>query len=103
MLKRSWVVFVVTAFLLAPVLAFADGPGATDRFLFAGGGTYALGGSSALIRATPPAPLLATSLLSTTPPTPPNPVGPHAPLPENWGVSDWLGFFALGLLAFGLL
>ena len=94
MLKRSWMVFVVMAVLSASALAFADGPGASDP----------QGGSPALIRATAPVRLLATPQLSAPLVTSaPCPSTRPCAVPENWGVSDWLGFFVLTVLTFGFL
>jgi hypothetical protein len=96
MLRRTCLVFVVVGLAVMSIPASADGLGATNP----------QGGSAALTRATPPAPLLATSLLSAAASTPtPKPCAAAVPcaVPENWGVSDWLGFFVLALLTFGLL
>jgi hypothetical protein len=104
MLRRTCLVFVIVGLAVVSIPAFADGLGATERFVFPGAGTYAQGGSSALIRATPPAPVLATSLLSAPSTAPCGATATHpCAVPENWGVSDWLGFFVLALLTFGLL
>jgi hypothetical protein len=106
MLRKICLVLVVVGLALVSLPAFADGLGATEPFLFPGGGTYTQGGSSTLIRATPPAPVLATSLLSAPLTTPtPKPCAAAVPcaVPENWSVSDWLGFSVLALLTFGLL
>jgi hypothetical protein len=99
MLRRTCLVLVVVGLAVVSIPAFADGLGATVA-----GGAYCKGGSSALIRATPPAPVLATSLLSGPSTAPCGATATHpCAVPENWGVSDWLGFFVLALLTFGLL
>lgn len=101
MLRRTCLIFVVVGLAVMSIPASADGLGATVA-----GGAYSKGESSALIRATPPAPLLATSLLSGPSTTPtPKPCAAAVPcaVHENWGVSDWLGIFVLALLTFGLL
>jgi hypothetical protein len=125
MLRTSWVVFLVMG--LASTLAFADGPGATDRFLFPGAGVYSLDGTPALVRPN----LAIQNVYGDEAPgnssgqggwnisvvqyselragNPDHNRKPHKhdhdpdPAPESWGVSDLLGFFALALLAFGVL
>jgi hypothetical protein len=123
MLRTSWVVLLLMG--LASTLAFADGPGATDRFLFPGAGVYSLDGTAALVRPN----LAIQNVYSDEAPgnssrqgswsmsvvqygelragKPDHKQQPskhdHDDLPENWGVFDSLGFFALALLAFGVL
>ena len=119
MLGRRWVVFIATVVLFVPTAAFADGLGATDGFLFPG--MYSQDGSSAFVR-----PNQATQsvygvearsdigqrtwnmfvgqyseFLAGKPKK--HPHHDHDPVPENWGVSDSLRFFALALLVFGVL
>ena len=123
-MRRSWAVFPVMGLVLVSRLAFADGLGTTDRFLFREGGTNSWHWSSAVV-----GPELAiqnvdgeeasvnsgrgpwgmsvaqySELRSKSKPKPkPKPNPKPVPVPENWGVSDSLGFFALAFLAFGVL
>ena len=124
MLRTSWLILLLMG--LASTLAFADGPGATAGFLFPGAGTYSLDGTPALVR-----PNLAIqnvyrdealgnssgqgswnmSVMQYSVVRAGEPEHKHKdhpkhhpdPVPENWGVSDSLGLFALALLAFGVL
>src|SRR5215471_9815573 len=115
-MTKTCCLFTVMGLVLVSRLAFADGLGTTDRFLFREGGTKSWHWSSAVV-----GPKLAiqnvdgeeasvnsgrgTSDMSVAqyseqkPKPKPKPV----PVPENWGASDSLGFFALALLAFGVL
>jgi len=126
MLRTSWVVFLLMG--LGSTLAFADGPGATDGLRFAGAGIYSWDGTQALVRPNvaiqnvygDEAPgnssgqgtwnmsaVQYSRLLAGEPEhkhkhktkRDPDP----DPVPENWGVSDSLAFFALALLTFGVL
>lgn len=124
MLRTSWVVFLLMG--LASTVAFADGRGTTDELLFPGAGTYSWDETRALVT-----PNLAIQnvygdqafgnssgqgswnmpvvqycgLLAGHPDNHKHKPPKHDPdpVPENWGVSDSLGFFALALLALGVL
>ena len=106
----------VMGLVLVSRLAFADGLGTTDRFLFREGGTKSWHLSSAVV-----GPKLAIQNIDDEEASlnsgrgtwnmsaaqyselKPKPKPKRVPVPENWGVSDSLGFFALALLAFGVL
>ena len=124
MLRTSWVVFLLMG--LGSTLAFAAGLGATDGLLFPGAGIYSCNGTPAFVRRNlalqnvygdqAPGnssgqgswnmPVVQYSQLLAGHPDPDHHKKHHKtadPVPENWGVSDALGFFALALLAFGVL
>jgi len=119
MLRTSWVVFLLMG--LGSTLAFADGFGATGRLLFPGAGIYSWDGTPTLVRRNlalqnvygDQAPgssggqgswIVAQygQLLAGHPDHPKHHKSTDR-VPENWGVFDALGFFALALLAFGVL
>jgi len=124
MLRTSWMVFLLMG--LASTLAFADDLGPTNSLLCPGVGTYSLHRAAALVRPNvaiqnvygDEAPgnssgqgswnisvVRYSALLAGEPEHKDKHKPKHDPdyVPENWGVFDSLGFFALALLAFGVL
>ena len=115
-MTKTCYLFPVMGLVLVSRLAFADGLGTTDRFLFREGGTKSWDLSSAVV-----GPKLAIQNIDGEEASvnsgrgtwnmsvaqysklKPKPKPKRVPVPENWGVSDSLGFFALALLAFGVL
>jgi hypothetical protein len=126
MLRTSWVVFLLMG--LASMLAFVDSLRATDELLFPGAVTYSWNGTPPLVK--PDLDIqtahggdealgnssgqgswnMSVVRYSELPGAEPDrkhkhkpPKRDHDPIPESWGVFDSLGFFALALLAFGMV
>ncbi len=114
-MTKTCCLFPVMGLVLVSTLAFADGLGTTDRFLFREGGTKSWDLSSAVA-----GPKLAIQNIDGEEASvnsgrgtwnmsvahselKPKPKPKSVRVPENWGVSDSLGFFALAFLAFGVL
>jgi hypothetical protein len=106
MLRTSWLVFLLMG--LASTLAFADGRVTTDELLVTPNlaiqnvcGDEAPDNSSRQVSWNVPV-VQYRQFLAGHPGKPKHHKDPDA-VPENWGLSDVLGFSALALLAFAVL